>query len=102
MPRDAATRRVAAAAAAATVMLASALASGSALAAQDSVPAKAARATVVAKAPGQVTSVRLARRQGFTAWAVTVQRNDGSVVVGYVDARSGIIFDWAVLRPPGR
>lgn len=65
------------------------------------VPAETAQAKVTRKVPGQVISVARTRRDGFRSWAVTVQRRDGSVVVGYVDIASGIIFDWTVQRRPG-
>ncbi len=70
-------------------------------AAQAAVIADAAQTKVTKKVPGKVLSVKKARRDGFTSWAVTVQRRDGSIVVGYVDVRSGIIFDWTVQRGPG-
>jgi len=33
---------------------------------------------------------------GYDAWAVQVLRHDGSIVTGYVDRVSGVIFDWKV------
>ena len=65
------------------------------------IPAATAQVKVTAKVPGQVLSVKKTRRDGFTSWAVTVQRRDGSIVVGYVDQGSGIVFDWTVQRGPG-
>lgn len=65
------------------------------------VPAATAQLKVVKKVPGEVLSVRRAKRDGFVSWAVTVQRRDGSIVVGYVDTKSGIIFDWTVQQSPG-
>ena len=35
-------------------------------------------------------------RRGYDAWAVQVQRSDGSVVTGFVDPGSGAIVDWLV------
>ncbi len=72
-------------------------------------PAEAARLPVTSTkalrvvqedVPGVSTSVRKVRRDGFLAWAVTITRSDGSVVVGYVDRRSGIVFDWTVQAAP--
>lgn len=59
-----------------------------------------ATATVLGDVPGEVLSVARTQRDGFRAWAVTVGRADGSVVVGYVDRRSGIVFDWTVQAGP--
>lgn len=65
------------------------------------VPAETAQTKVVKKVPGSVLSIARAKRDGFSAWAVTVKRKDGSIVVGYVDIKSGIIFDWTVQQGPG-
>ena len=72
-------------------------------------PAQAARLPVTSttalskiqqEVPGLLTSLRKVKRDGFSAWAVTVKRSDGSVVVGYVDRKSGIVFDWTVQTAP--
>ena len=72
-------------------------------------PAQAARLPVTSttalskiqqEVPGLLTSLRKVKRDGFYAWAVTIKRSDGSVVVGYVDRRSGIVFDWTVQTAP--
>ena len=65
------------------------------------IPAAAAQSKVTKKVPGRVLEVKKTRRDGFISWAVTIQRRDGSIVVGYVDQRSGIVFDWTVQRGPG-
>jgi hypothetical protein len=49
---------------------------------------------VVTKTGGTVLSVSKATRGGYKAWAVRVQMTDGSVVTGYVDRASGVVFDW--------
>ena len=73
----------------------------SAQAAKSVTPVKQARATVLTAVPGKVLSIKKKTRSGFTAWAITVKRSDGSVVVGYVDVKSGIAFDWTVKAAPG-
>jgi hypothetical protein len=72
-----------------------------ALAARTVVPAKGAEAKVTKKVPGTVLSTVRTTRDGFRAWAVRVKRGDGSIVVGFVDIASGIIFDWTVQAGPG-
>lgn len=59
-----------------------------------------ARDAVLAQAPGEVLSVRLKSHQGYEAYAVKVQRADGSVVVGFADAASGVVFDWNEISGP--
>ena len=63
--------------------------------------AKQARAKALAAAPGTVLSVKKGTRSGYSAWAVSITRSDGSIVVGYVDVKSGIAFDWTVASSPG-
>ncbi len=65
------------------------------------IAATVAQSKVTKKVPGRVLSVKKTRRDGFISWAVTIQRRDGSIVVGYVDQSSGIVFDWTVQRGPG-
>ena len=50
---------------------------------------KASSTVVNALGGGTVVSVSKATRGGFSAWAVKVQRTDGSVVTGYVDRATG-------------
>ena len=95
------TRRIIAAGSIAAVAAGSMLFLSSAEAAKSVTPLKQARATVLAAVPGKVLSVKKRTRSGFTAWAITVKRSDGSVVVGYVDVKSGIAFDWTVKAGPG-
>ena len=63
--------------------------------------AKQARAKALAAAPGTVLSVKKGTRSGYSAWAVSITRSDGSIVVGYVDVKNGIAFDWTVTSSPG-
>ena len=57
-----------------------------------------ASAIVLAEAPGVALKVTSGTREGYRAWAVQVQRPDGSVVTGYVDRASGVIFAWTMDR----
>ena len=59
-----------------------------------------ARQAVLAQVSGTVVSVHLKTHGGYDAYAVKVQRNDGSVVIGYVDAASGVVFDWTPVSGP--
>jgi hypothetical protein len=52
---------------------------------------------VLKVAGGRATSVTATRHGGYSAYAVKVTRNDGSVVIGYVDRTSGVVFDWLKL-----
>ena len=65
------------------------------------ITSKAAQVKVLRKVRGEVLGITPSKRDGFTSWAVKVKRADGSIVTGYVDARSGIIFDWTVQEGPG-
>ena len=60
------------------------------------IPSAAARKAVVKATPGSVVSITKKSRQGLKAWAVQVQRQDGSIVTGYVDRESGVVFDWTL------
>ena len=95
------TRRIIATGSIAAVAAGSMLFLSSAQAAKSVTPVKQARATVLTAVPGKVLSIKKKTRSGFTAWAITVKRSDGSVVVGYVDVKSGIAFDWTVKAAPG-
>ncbi len=63
--------------------------------------AKQARAKALSAAPGTVLSVKKGTRSGYSAWAVSITRSDGSIVVGYVDVKNGIAFDWTLTSSPG-
>lgn len=55
-----------------------------------------AQSVVLAATKGKVTSVQKVTRSGLAAFAVTVERSDGSVITGYVDAATGTAFDWVI------
>lgn len=55
-----------------------------------------AQSIVLAATKGKVTSVEKVTRAGLAAFAVTVERSDGSVITGYVDEATGTAFDWVV------
>jgi len=95
------TRRLIATGSIAAVAAGSMFFLSSAHAAKSVTPVKKARATVLTAVPGKVLSIKKKTRSGFTAWAITVKRTDGSVVVGYVDVKNGIAFDWTVASSPG-
>ena len=65
-----------------------------------SITRNAARAAVLAAAPGEIVKTWVASRGGFDAFAVQVLRPDGSVVNGFVDRTSGVVFDWAEVSGP--
>lgn len=58
--------------------------------------AKAARAAVVNASGGSVLKTSRVELDGFDAYGVQVARTDGSVVTGYVDSKSGVIFSWVI------
>lgn len=49
-----------------------------------------------AATPGTVLATTRVERGGYDAFAVQIERTDGSVVTGYVEATSGVVFDWVV------
>ena len=55
-----------------------------------------AQSIVLGATKGKVTSVENVTRAGLAAFAVTVERSDGSVITGYVDAATGTAFDWVI------
>jgi hypothetical protein len=63
--------------------------------------AKQARVKVQLVVPGKVLSVKKSLRSGYSAWAVSIARSDGSVVVGYIDVKTGIAFDWTLAASTG-
>ncbi len=60
------------------------------------ISAKAARAAVVNASGGSVLKTSRVVLDGFDAYGVQVARTDGSVVTGFVDSKSGVIFSWVV------
>ncbi len=79
----------------------SVLITGPAQAAGALTAAKQARVKVQSAVPGTVLSVKKSTRNGYVAWAVSIARSDGSVVVGYVDVKTGIAFDWTLAASTG-
>ncbi|NQW72672.1 MAG: hypothetical protein HQ453_08070, partial [Actinobacteria bacterium] len=73
-------RRTIAATTIAALAATSVLVLSSAEAARTVTPAKQARAKVLSAVPGKVMSIQKKTRSGFTSWAITVKRTDGSVV----------------------
>lgn len=69
--------------------------SAATIATQD-INAKEARSAVVNASGGSVLATSRVVRDGFEAYGVQVARTDGSVVTGFVDANSGVIFSWVV------
>lgn len=59
-----------------------------------------ARALVLAQAPGEIVKSWSAVRDGYRAYAVKVLRPDGSLVTGFVDRASGVVFDWTTVAAP--
>ncbi len=45
---------------------------------------------------GEIKGIKQTTRGEYSAWAVQLVRHDGSIVTGYVEAGSGVIFDWVV------
>jgi hypothetical protein len=52
---------------------------------------------VLKEVKGTVLSIADATRQGYNSFAVKVQAADGSVVVGFVDKATVVVFDWEVV-----
>jgi hypothetical protein len=45
---------------------------------------------------GTVLSTTRVERGGYDAFAVQIQRADSSIVTGFVEASTGVVFDWVV------
>lgn len=61
-----------------------------------SVTSRQAQAAAVSASGGRVVSISKVSHGGYHAWAVRIQRTDGSTVTGYVDRSSGTVYDWVV------
>lgn len=61
-------------------------------------PEQAVALVLAATGGGTTQDVRQTSRAGYDAWAVTVQRPDGSVVTGFVDQTAATVFDWRVVQ----
>jgi len=59
---------------------------------------KQAADLVAAASGGTVLATARTTHAGYDAYAIQVQRTDGSVVTGLVEASSGVIYDWRVDR----
>ncbi len=57
---------------------------------------KAVDVVLQATGGGAARSVEKANHMGYEAWAVQLVRHDGSIVTGYVERSTGVIFDWVV------
>lgn len=57
---------------------------------------------VAAATGGTVLKTTSTTHSGYEAYAVRVQRTDGSIITGLVESRSGVIYDWRVNKeaPP--
>ena len=55
-----------------------------------------AQQAAVGATPGKVLGTARVERSGYDAFAVQIERPDGSVVTGYVEATSGVVFDWVL------
>jgi len=62
------------------------------------VTADQATQAVLDQAPGTTIKVRARSHQGSQSWAVQVQQSDGSIITGYVDQATGVVFDWTTDR----
>lgn len=60
------------------------------------ISADQARQAATNASSGTVLSTTRVQRGGYEAFAVQIQRADGSVVTGYVEASTGVVFDWVV------
>jgi hypothetical protein len=61
-------------------------------------PEQAVALVLAATGNGRPLDVRQVSRAGYSAWAVTVQRSDGSIVTGFVDRVTATVFDWQVMQ----
>ena len=59
-----------------------------------------ARSAVLAQVSGTVVSTTEVTRKGYESFAIKVNLTDGSTATGYVDKKSGVVFDWDVVGAP--
>ncbi|MBI1351556.1 MAG: hypothetical protein GC156_10590 [Actinomycetales bacterium] len=57
---------------------------------------KAVEVVLNATDGGVVKNADKENHGGYDAWAIRVLRHDGSIITGYVDLSSGVVFDWVV------
>ena len=60
------------------------------------ISASAARQAATSATSGTVLNTSRVERGGYDAFAIQIQRPDGSVVTGYVDSATGVVFDWVM------
>jgi uncharacterized membrane protein YkoI len=65
----------------------------------DVISARQAKDAALAATPGTVLGTSLVKHAGYEAYAVQIRRADGSVVTGFVEANSGVVYDWVVDQP---
>ena len=60
------------------------------------ITANQARSAAVKAADGNVLGTQRVQHAGYDAYAVQIKRADGSIVTGYVEASTGVVYDWVV------
>lgn len=55
-----------------------------------------ARKAATAATAGTVLGTQRVQHAGYDAYAVQIERADGSIVTGYVEASTGVVYDWVV------
>lgn len=55
-----------------------------------------ARSAAVMAADGSVLGTQRVQHAGYDSYAVQIKRVDGSIVTGYVEASTGVVYDWVV------
>lgn len=60
------------------------------------ITADQARSAAVKAADGEVLGTERVEHAGYDAYAVQIKRADGSIVTGYVEASTGVVYDWVV------
>ena len=60
------------------------------------ITANQARSAAVKAADGNVLGTQRVQHAGYDAYAVQIERADGSIVTGYVEASTGVVYDWVV------
>ena len=69
-------------------------------AAASEITALQARSAVLAQVNGTIVATTEVTRKGYEAFAVKLNLADGSTATGYVDKKSGVVFDWDVVGAP--
>lgn len=60
------------------------------------ISAEQARQAATAATPGTVLRTARVEHGGYDSFEVQIQRTDGSIVTGFVEASSGVVFHWVV------